>query len=425
MIANRSRKCQYVDSIGLEDSLNEFIPLKTTRSTFTEHNNKRKQSDQRRLFIMSRGVLLDMVSLESIAAHSHALALFVLYFFIRYYRAPKTVDSEDDSSFSETTASKSISAISKRKASISKIDRKTSQSSMRRSLILSESKNNKKDDGDAAAIAFLENSSSLELEATMNERRRFLVAEKGNVKATTNRLNFYLNWEEEHTRIKATNNIQMKPTRDRDYDLWVESCLTAMKRNGEVDNIVLPRIIRQLCRETNDTNKCTGALEGDDKYETALRDSDGARVFCIRPALMDIRLAKAKTYTLAVAIYLDRSMDRQFAEKVTVIVDVRAGRDWPNTHVLKLIPFVKHSVQLLLPLFPERLHRALVYPVPNAFYYIWTLISKLMDPLTVERVCILEGKCKIEAPPPNEKLKNYLGETALERLEAMRVNSFR
>ncbi len=373
---------------------------------------------------MSRGVLLDVISLESIAAHSHALALFLLYIFMRYYRAPKSVDSNDASSFEETTLSKSIASKSNRIGSISKTERKSSQASMRRSSIMSKSKNNRQDDGDAANIAFLENNSSLELEATMNERRRFLVAEKGNVNATTNRLNFYLNWNEEHVRIKASNKIQMKPTRDRDYDVWVESCLTAMKRNGEVENIVLPRIIRQLCRETNNNNKCTGAL-GDEKDEMSLRDSDGARVFCIRPALMDIRLAKAETYTLAVAIYLDRSMDRQFSEKVTVIVDVRAGKGWPNTHVLKLIPFVKHSVQLLLPLFPERLHRALVYPVPNAFYFIWTLISKLMDPLTVERVCILEGKCKIEAPPPNEKLQNYLDETALERLEAMRVDTFR
>ena len=117
---------------------------------------------------------------------------------------------------------------------------------------------------------------------------------------------------------------------------------------------------------------------------------------------MDVKLAKASTYTLAVAIYLDRSFDRDQSEKVTVCVDVRAGRGWPNTHALRLIPFMKHSMKLLLPLFPERLQRALVYPVPAAFFYIWTIISKYMDPLTVERVRILEGKCKIEAPPPAE-----------------------
>mmetsp|Transcript_6378 Transcript_6378/g.15480 ORF Transcript_6378/g.15480 Transcript_6378/m.15480 type:complete len:360 (+) Transcript_6378:176-1255(+) len=359
---------------------------------------------------MSRGVLLDVFSLESIAAHSHAIALFVLYVFIRFYR-----------SFSGPTVAKA--ANSKRKSSVaSSKKRDSAKSSMPRTSSSTQLEEIQHYDDDATVIAFLENSLSLELKSTVTERRRFLVAEKGNVKATKDRLNFYLQWNDEHVRTRSQNDIKMKPTRDRDYDVWVESCLTAMKENGEVENIVLPRIIRQLCREN-----CRGALDDSNHHNTrtALRDRDGSRVFCIRPALMDIRLAKAATYTLAVAIYLDRSIDRQFGEKVTVVVDVRAGQGWPNTHVLKLIPFVKHSVQLLLPLFPERLHRALVYPVPNAFYYIWTMISKCMDPLTVERVCILSGKCKIEAPPPNEKLTKYFDDKSLERLEAMRVNNFR
>lgn len=274
------------------------------------------------------------------------------------------------------------------------------------------------------AKEFLEDGSSLELESNFIERRRFLVACKGNVADTTSRLNDYLHWNEEHLHSKTENNIHIKPTRDRDYDLWVESCLTAMKMSGESENIVLPRVIRQICRE----DEYNGALRYSDHgkdSESMLLDREGHRVFCMRPALMDTKLAKASTYSLAVAIYLDRSNDRESAEKVTVCVDVRAGRGWPNTHVLKLVPFMKHCMTLLLPLFPERLHRALVYPVPHTFYYIWTMLSKYMDPLTVERVCVVEGKCKIEAPPPDEKLRDYFGEEELERLEASRVNNFR
>lgn len=375
---------------------------------------------------MPRGFVMDAVSLESIATHSHALALFVVYLFLRYYQALKVVSPECD----ENDASRAgffgyAMAKPKLNASISyskeqEIDKSSIQPSSSSFISEEEIQYNHED-----AISFLERSSSLQFESTFSERRRFLVACKGNVTAAIHRLNYFLQWNEEHVKTRRENSIEIRPTRDRDYDLWVESCLTAMKMSEEVENIVLPRIIRQLCREDD---KCRGAFRGDNYGEDSkskLLDREGHRVFCIRPALMDTKLAKASTYTSAVAIYLDRSCDREKSEKVTVCVDVRAGRGWPNTHVLRLIPFMKHSMKLLLPLLPERLHRALVYPVPHAFFFIWTMISKCMDPLTVERVRVLEGKCKIEAPPPNDKLKDYIGEKELERLEASRVNNFR
>lgn len=234
------------------------------------------------------------------------------------------------------------------------------------------------------------------------------------------RLNHYLQWNNEHVKVKVENEIKFKPTRDQDYDLWVECCLTAMKISGEVGNIVLPRIIRKVCWE----EKISGGFEDDDRKSDFL-DREGYRSLCIRPGLMDIKLAKASTYTLSVSIYLDRSCDRENLGKITLCVDVRAERGWPNTHVLRLIPFMKRSMKILLPLFPERLHKAIVFPVPHAFFNVWRMISKYMDPLTIEKVCLVEGKCKIEALPPIEKLKVYFGEEELERLEASRIDSFR
>jgi hypothetical protein len=368
---------------------------------------------------------MECVPLDSIATHSHALALFAIYLFARYYRTLKFIGPGFVESDVSQTGSKqaAMTLMSKPKVCTSKDygkKREIDKSAMLPSTSQSSKPGETRCDHDDATLSLLEKNSSLELESTSNERRRFLVACKGNVIAATNRLDHYLQWNSEHVEAKVVNKIKMKPTRDRDYDLWVECCLTAMKISGEVEDIVLPRIIRTLHRKEK-----SGGDENGIEKKPDFRDRDGHRIFCFRPALMDTKLAKSSTYTSAVAIYLDRSCKREKSEKITVCVDVRAGRGWPNTHVLQLIPFMKHSMKLLLPIFPERLHRAIVYPVPHAFFYVWRMISKCMDPLTVERVCVLEGKCKIVAPPPIDKLRVYFGEEEMERLEATRSDNFR
>jgi hypothetical protein len=375
------------------------------------------------MITISRGFVMEFVSLDSIATHSHAFALFVMYLFVRYYRAAKVVDpvltkgDDSDSGFSEAKSAAKSFVKPELRASVSygkeqERDNDDASTSSSSSSVSFKPEEGRLDIDYSASL--MEKSSSMEFESTLNERRRFLIGSKGDVAEATKRLNHYLRWNSEHVKARIDNGIKIKPTRDRDYDLWVESCLTAMKMNGEVENIVLPRIVRKICRKGN----------GNDGY-AELRDRKGYRIFCLRPALMDTRLAKALTYTLAVAIYLDRSADREGSEKVTLVLDVRAGRGWPNTHVLRLIPFMKHSIQILLPLFTERLHRMLLYPVPGAFLHIWRMISKYMDPLTAQRVRVLEGRCKIEAPPPTEKLKVYIGEEALDQLEACRVDNFK
>lgn len=393
------------------------IPFQRTRTTKTTSTM---------LLTTARGFIMECVSLDSTAMYSHVLALFVIYLFVRYYRTLKFIGPDfvesDDSQTGSKQAATSLMSKPKVCASISYgKKREIDKSAMLPSTSPFFKPGETQCDHDDAILSLLEKNSSLELESTLSERRRFLVACKGNVMAATNRLDHYLQWNNEHVEAKIVNKIRMKPTRDRDYDLWAECCLTAMKISGEVENIVLPRIIRKLHRK----DKCRVKFSDDDDKKNDFRDREGHRIFCFRPALMDTKLAKSSTYTSAVAIYFDRSCNREKSEKITVCVDVRAGRGWPNTHVVRLIPFMKHCMKLLLPLFPERLHRALLYPVPHAFFYVWKMISKCMDPLTVQRVCVLEGKCKIVAPPPIQKLRVYFGEEEMERLEATRTDNFK
>jgi hypothetical protein len=267
-------------------------------------------------------------------------------------------------------------------------------------------------------------------DSTFAERRRFLIACSCNLQEASDRLHHYLEWRQKYTDIRSENETAMRvqPTNDQDYDIWVEACLIAMKTCGEVENVILPRVIRTYKQKVDaekaqrhghdgNSNRCTD--------EQSITDKDGHRIFHIIPAMMDDKLAKQSTYTLAVALYLDRVVDHSSMETVTLCLDVRAGRGWPNAHAVRLVPFMKNSLKILLPLFPERLHKCIVFPLPSTFFYIWTMISKCLDPITAAKICVVSGRCKIEASPPMEKLDAHLGGEQALLLEVNRVASFK
>ena len=366
----------------------------------------------------------------SIATHTHALALFVLYLFVRFYRSQRSVAAasagavgtvKNDNINNSTDESKSSTS----RLSHSSSSRRKSQSQETAFLDSKSSDDDDdddddNDDGTLLLLSQIEKDESLQQQSgsststsrtksTLAERRRFLIANKNNLNGTIQQLRSYIEWKNNHIDKK----IQIKSTGDKDYDIWVESSLTAMKIcDGEVENIVLPRIIRTHSNSNSNS-------------EQHYIDRDGYRTFCVTPALMDNNLAKGSTYTQAVAIYLDRCLDPSENEMITILFDCRAGTGWSNNHVMKLIPFLKHFLKVLPPLVPERLQKAIVYPVPYTFTYIWSMLSKGLDPTTSKRVCILHGQCKIVAPPPSEQMKLHLYEDHMEELESSRIAGFK
>ena len=368
----------------------------------------------------------------SIATHTHALALFVLYLFVRFYRSKRSVAAasagavgtvKNDNINNSTDESKSSTS----RLSHSSSSRRKSQSQETAFLDSKSSDDDDDDDNDDSTLLLLSqiekdeslqqqsgsSTSTSRTKSTLAERRRFLIANKNNLNGTIQQLRSYIEWKNNHIDKK----IQIKSTGDKDYDIWVESSLTAMKIcDGEVENIVLPRIIRTHSNSNSNSNS---------NSEQHYVDRDGYRTFCVTPALMDNNLAKGSTYTQAVAIYLDRCLDPSESEMITILFDCRAGTGWSNNHVMKLVPFLKHFLKVLPPLVPERLQKAIVYPVPYTFTYIWSMLSKGLDPTTSKRVCILHGQCKIVAPPPSEQMKLHLYEDHMEELESSRIAGFK
>ena len=192
-------------------------------------------------------------------------------------------------------------------------------------------------------------------------------------------------------------------------DDWNVSCAIAMKASNEECTETLPRVIRTY------RNK-------DGSY---ICDRRGHRIFHIIPAQMDERLVNTSTYALATSIYINRKLDRGSLMKITVCMDARAGKGWRNIHAARLIPFMKQTTQLLLSLFPQRLNKCLVYPVPYAFMFIWRIMQQCMEPETSEKISLCRGVNKIESPAPIEQMCGSLTVEVANMLEQERISAFK
>lgn len=253
-------------------------------------------------------------------------------------------------------------------------------------------------------------------ESTPMERQRFFVAKNRDRLVAARSLRTYVEWRHKHAAIpsppvatttsaKANNDgVQLSA----DERLWNEVSLIALKaRNEKRWDKPLPKVA------------FVHQLDGSD-----VCDKSGHRLFHFIPGRMDDRIASTVTYALAVALYIDKRLDPEGDEKVTVVIDVRGGEGWRNLNAAQLLPFVQHLTRLLLTMFPERLYRALVFPIPSRFFWVWRMARNCIDPLTREKICPLMGPSTIDSPPPMDQIAEYIGSDNALLLESKRKAGF-
>jgi hypothetical protein len=241
--------------------------------------------------------------------------------------------------------------------------------------------------------------------ATAEERKRFQTARLGNIEAVKAQLGVYLEWREKHEAIEKDLEIEKIET---DEDEWNKAAAIAMVSCQEEDtSIKLPRLARIY------------SVDG-----SAVRDRDGRRILHVMPGQMDPSLAKPSTFALALALYIDRKLDRASSECLTVALDVRGGKGWRNIPPLRNLPFIKTVVKLLLAMFPERLHKCLLFPVPQAANWIWKVCKAWIDPDTSRKVQLLTGTATIVSKPPFEAMGEFLEPHVAELLENERQGAF-
>jgi len=262
-------------------------------------------------------------------------------------------------------------------------------------------------------------------ESTKAERQRFLeVREDGNEELALEQLLTYLTWRNTFKDLQSEMEQRYEHVKtDDDMDLfhWIVASQTALKANhGDASNTTnggededgwkwLPRVVKTLIVPT------TGQ---------EATDLQGYRVVQVIPALIDDNICSLKTYALAMALYIDRKLDRHSNEQATILLDLRPGEGWRNINAVRLIPFVKEIVNLLLVMFPMRLNKCILFPLPFAFLWIWKAIKTVMDGFTARQIVILSGPAGIASPIPLHQITSHVSKEVVLLCENERLASF-
>uniref|UniRef100_A0A7S2A240 CRAL-TRIO domain-containing protein n=2 Tax=Ditylum brightwellii TaxID=49249 RepID=A0A7S2A240_9STRA len=245
---------------------------------------------------------------------------------------------------------------------------------------------------------------TLQPESTLGERRRFLKARKHCVKAASAQLGTYLQWRDDN-RLEEF----FPSTFTTDVGDWMSAARGALEIANESGHHVNPPKLPRL----------VSVFEGKDFVVC----KNGARVIHVLPCQLDSNLAAPSTYALAVAMYLDRKLDRNCTEKVTVVIDIRFGKGWTNPSSVSIVPFIKLVVGLLNTYFPERLSRCILFPLPRAATMLFNTAKSYLDPDTAAKIQVCSGAGSIDAPVP-DKVSNFIDRHAIDIMEQRRKSFF-
>lgn len=320
------------------------------------------------------------------SCYAHAVAIFVLYCLWRF---PSTATAKSNKNLPSFIVNRRLHTAGERK----KKTREETALTAREKAI---------DD----ALQHDEEVAKLFPNATAEERRRFLVARSGNIESAKSQLGTYLEWREKHDKIEKSLNLPKAETDEDDWNIAAAVALVSCQEERG-DDSRLPRIARVYTLE-----------------ESAVCDRDGRRVLHVMPGQINVELAKASTYAVALALYIDRKLDRASLECLTVALDVRGGKGWPNVPPLRQLPFIQTVVKLLLTMFPERLHKCLLFPVPRAARWIYNIVAAWIDPLTSSKIQLLAGAARIVSEPPFDAMHEFLEPHVAKFFESQRHASF-
>ena len=284
--------------------------------------------------------------------------------------------------------------------------------------------------------------------STEAERRRFLTARDDDAEEAFHMLKNYLEWHEKERKLRVTDShctscisIVKGVVHDTSeqvntpYSFQGDLYYDAMPHNNENSRSVTTVFLHE--RKFISSNR-TYALDGVAPNRSTQKISavdilylnngppfaiDSTRICHVMPGLLNPQEATAAEHARRVAVYLDENLSRESMEKITVIVDTRAGVGWANPSPLKILPFIKLLGGWLNNLFPERLKTCIVMPVPSTCLFLYNVIKPFIDPNTVKKIVLLGGAADANANLKDSILK-YIDKSALQYIEARRQSLF-
>lgn len=222
-------------------------------------------------------------------------------------------------------------------------------------------------------------------------------------------LSTYLEWRKEHVGYETEADRRETARRRRtDSEFhWARACEVASKALGEAPTSPLPSVL----------------YWAEDDKGRPRQSLDGRRILQHLPARIDTGIASGRYYALALALFLDRTLDRTSDEKFCVTIDTRPGTGWGNVPAPKLVSFIKHAAALLNGLHPERLAQCVLFPVPFWAKGMWNVIRPFLDADTASKICLVSGSDKVESEPP-AKLVKYFDKGVVDLMERKRLGCF-
>lgn len=121
------------------------------------------------------------------------------------------------------------------------------------------------------------------------------------------------------------------------------------------------------------------------------RAIDGTRIVHANPAKIDMELGSNEDYVLDLCELLEKELDRESDETMTVLLDTRGGVGWPNPPITQVVPFAKQAISVLTANYPGRLERIVIYPVPLALSSVWEMLKLVLGEDYQKKVVILRG----------------------------------
>ena len=238
-----------------------------------------------------------------------------------------------------------------------------------------------------------------------------------NHSAITSRLKAHLKWRKEHGLL-----VERVERGDTDTSLWEASVNQAWDfeeaKNGETGGADAG----QASRVNIDQMLFFHKNKADGKPIT---DKSGRRIIHHLPGLINTNDGSASFYANCIAYYLDRNLDRNNIEKLTIMIDVREGAGWPNVPAYKMVGFLKTVVRVFESNFPERVHKFVVFPVPLILKGLVNTIKLLFDPTTAKKLTLATGSALVKSPLPRKDLSEYIDEPILDQTEEIRLSLFK
>lgn len=229
-------------------------------------------------------------------------------------------------------------------------------------------------------------------ESTRAERQRFLVDCNGNQTAAIDKLRKYMKWRSEH-------------------------CDGALREEVDPWTYATQMLQKHSAKNATDTTSSTSLPCIVYVHEKT------TRYVQLLPARIDTTLAKPSTYTLALAIFLEHLFDRNSNERITLVIDVRAGQGWANILAIHLIPFMQTACRLLCDLHPERLESCIIFPMPKVANVIWKAVKPFLHKDTRKKIVLVNGPAGINDPVP-KKMVQLMDEEMMHQLEDKRRSCF-